>query len=340
MTATSNTPLQHLAAIPIPLGWAAPMQPIAPTLEADSKESERRSAARRNLQAQRGTPTGPGGQPAGAVDPTAPGAGEGADQANANRSAAGDAAAAPLEAVTEALTRIQAYEMAFRMQTSVPDLTDLSQEPDHVLEMYGPDVTKPGTFAASCLLARRMAERGVQCIQLFHRGWDQHGGLPKGIASQCRETDQPCAALIQDLKQRGMLEETLVIWAGEFGRTPFGQGKPDKPTGRDHFGKAFSWWLAGGGIQGGISYGETDDFAHDGQYDAYLTSAHQTDAFIRELWDWVQADENQRKGEIVLMVAGAEAAAQGVDVHSETVTVRHLLTPNLGFQFRPRNHVG
>jgi hypothetical protein len=164
----------------------------------------------------------------------------------------------------EIATRIAQYEMAFRMQTSVPDLVDISKESESTLEMYGPDVRKPGSFAYNCLLARRMAERGVGFIQLYHRGWDQHGNLPKRIREQCKDTDQPSAALVRDLKQRGMLDETLVVWGGEFGRTVYSQGKiePDN-YGRDHHGRCFSIWMAGGGIKGGITYGETDDYCYN-----------------------------------------------------------------------------
>ena len=157
--------------------------------------------------------------------------------------------------------RIAQYEMAFRMQTSVPDLTDMSDEPDRVFEMYGPESRVPGSYAANCLLARRMIERDVRFIQLFHRGWDQHGGLTTHLVNQCNDTDQPTAALITDLKDRGLLEDTLVIWGGEFGRTAYSQGKLN--NGRDHHGRCFSMWMAGGGIQGGIEYGATDDFCYN-----------------------------------------------------------------------------
>jgi hypothetical protein len=165
----------------------------------------------------------------------------------------------------EILTRIQQYEMAYRMQTSVPALTDLATEPPHILEMYGPDVRRRGSFAYNCLLARRFAERGVRFIQLMHAGWDQHNNLPTQLAVQCRDTDQPSAALVKDLKQRGLLDDTLVIWGGEFGRTVFGQGDINNPRqhGRDHHGRCFSLWLAGGGIRGGITHGETDDFCYN-----------------------------------------------------------------------------
>jgi len=161
-------------------------------------------------------------------------------------------------------TRIAQYEMAYRMQASVPDLTDISGEPAHILETYGPDVKKPGSFAYNCLLARRMAERGVRFIQLYHRGWDQHNTLPKRIREQCKDTDQPSAALVMDLKQRGMLDDTLVIWGGEFGRTVYSQGKIEKDNyGRDHHGRCYSIWMAGAGVKGGTSYGETDDFCYN-----------------------------------------------------------------------------
>ncbi|HMO16119.1 MAG TPA: DUF1501 domain-containing protein [Pirellulaceae bacterium] len=157
-------------------------------------------------------------------------------------------------------TRIAQYEMAFRMQTSVPELTDVKNEPQHVLDRYGSDVLKQGTYANNCLIARRLLERGVRFVQLMHSGWDQHNNLYSQLEEQCRDTDAPSAALVLDLKERGMLDDTLVIWGGEFGRTPFGQGDPVTPTGRDHFGKAFSWWLAGGGIKPGSIFGATDEF--------------------------------------------------------------------------------
>lgn len=161
-------------------------------------------------------------------------------------------------------SRIAQHELAFRMQRSIPEATDIESEPQHILEMYGKDVKTPGTFAANCLLARRLAERGVRFIQLYHPGWDQHGGLKSGITNQCRETDQPSAALIQDLKQRGMLEDTLVIWGGEFGRTNYCQGKlGGDDFGRDHHPRCFSMWMAGGGIAGGQTYGETDEFGYN-----------------------------------------------------------------------------
>jgi hypothetical protein len=164
----------------------------------------------------------------------------------------------------EIATRISQYEMAYKMQKSVPELTDLSKEPDSIFDMYGPDSRKPGTYAANCILARRLAERGVRFIQLFHRGWDQHNNLPKEIRGQCLQTDQPTGALIQDLKQRGMLDDTLVVWGGEFGRTVYSQGTlTENNYGRDHHPRCFSVWMAGGGVKGGITYGETDDFSYN-----------------------------------------------------------------------------
>ena len=164
----------------------------------------------------------------------------------------------------EIATRIAQYEMAYKMQSSVPELTDLSKESAHTFELYGPDARKPGTFAANCLLARRMAERGVRFIQLFHRGWDQHNELPKQLPGQARDIDQPCAALIQDLKQRGLLKDTLVVWGGEFGRTVYCQGKLTADNyGRDHHPRCFTMWLAGGGVKPGLTFGETDDYCYN-----------------------------------------------------------------------------
>ncbi len=161
-------------------------------------------------------------------------------------------------------TRVAQYEMAFRMQTSVPDLMDLSKESESTFELYGPDSRKPGTYAANCLLARRLAERGVRFIQLYHRGWDQHNDLPRDIALQCKGVDQPSAALVLDLKQRGMLDDTLVVWAGEFGRTVYCQGKLSATNyGRDHHPRCFAIWMAGGGIQRGLSIGKTDDYSYN-----------------------------------------------------------------------------
>ncbi len=164
----------------------------------------------------------------------------------------------------EVSTRIAQYEMAYRMQHSVPELTDLSKEPDSVFEMYGPESRKKGTFAANCLLARRLAERGVRFIQLFHRGWDQHLKLPKAIAGQSKDVDQPGAALVRDLRQRGLLDDTLIVWGGEFGRTVYCQGKmTDDDYGRDHHPRCFTMWMAGGGIKPGVTYGATDDYGYN-----------------------------------------------------------------------------
>jgi hypothetical protein len=164
----------------------------------------------------------------------------------------------------EIATRIAQYELAYRMQASVPDLTDISKEPKEVLDMYGPDVHIPGTFAANCLLARKLAERDVRFTQLFHIGWDQHEALPREIRDQCKETDQPAAALIKDLKQRGLLDDTLVVWGGEFGRTVYCQGALTATNyGRDHHPRCFTVWMAGGGCKPGISIGETDDFSYN-----------------------------------------------------------------------------
>ena len=161
----------------------------------------------------------------------------------------------------EIQSRIDQYEMAFRMQSSVPELADLSKEPASVFDRYGPESRKPGTFAANCMLARRLAERGVRFIQLYHRDWDHHGGLQDHLPRLATDVDQASAALVKDLKQRGLLDETLVIWGGEFGRTPYAQGDANRDKyGRDHHGKAFSIWMAGGGIQGGMTHGTTDDF--------------------------------------------------------------------------------
>ena len=164
----------------------------------------------------------------------------------------------------EILSRVAQYEMAYRMQSSVPELTDLSKESEKTFARYGPDAKKPGTFAANCILARRLAERGVRFIQLFHRGWDQHGTLPKNIAKQALDTDQPSAALIMDLQERGMLNDTLVIWGGEFGRTVYSQGKLTADDyGRDHHPRCYTVWLAGGGVKPGMTVGETDDFSYN-----------------------------------------------------------------------------
>ncbi len=161
-------------------------------------------------------------------------------------------------------TRVAQQELSFRMQRSIPEAIDLQGEPESVLKMYGPDVSQPGSFAANCLLARRLAERGVRFIQLFHQDWDHHGGLPNGLRKQCREVDQASAALVADLKQRGMLEDTLVIWGGEFGRTNYCQGKyTNQNFGRDHHPRCFTIWLAGGGIRPGTTWGETDPWGYN-----------------------------------------------------------------------------
>ena len=179
-------------------------------------------------------------------------------------------------------SRIAQYEMAFRMQSSVPEVMDLSGESEATFKLYGDDAKKPGTFASNCLLARRLAERGVRFIQLFHQGWDQHGGLPGGIRNQCKETDQASAALVTDLKQRGLLEDTLVVWGGEFGRTNYSQGKLTADNyGRDHHPRCFSQWVAGGGFKGGVTYGSTDDFGYNvaenavDVHDLHATMLHQ-----------------------------------------------------------------
>lgn len=178
-------------------------------------------------------------------------------------------------------TRIAQYELSARMQASIPEATDVSQETESTLDLYGEDARKPGTFAANCLLARRLAERGVRFIQLYHQGWDHHGGLPGGIRKQCQETDQPSAALVQDLKQRGLLEDTLVVWGGEFGRTNYCQGHLSPNFGRDHHPRCFSIWMAGGGIKGGMTWGETDPFGYNVAengvhvHDLHATMLHQ-----------------------------------------------------------------
>jgi len=161
-------------------------------------------------------------------------------------------------------SRIAQYEMAFRMQASVPDAMDVNSEPQSTFDLYGPEARKPGTYAANCILARRLAERGVKFIQLYHQGWDQHGGLPGGLSRQSKDTDQPSAALVADLKARGLLEDTLIVWGGEFGRTNYSQGKLTKTNyGRDHHPRCFTMWMAGGGVKPGFSHGETDDFCYN-----------------------------------------------------------------------------
>ena len=164
----------------------------------------------------------------------------------------------------EIATRIAQYEMSFRMQMSVPEATDIGNEPKSILDLYGPECQTPGKFAANCLLARRLAERGVRFVQLYHRGWDQHGGLIGALPKQCKDTDQPCAALVTDLKQRGMLDDTLVVWGGEFGRTTYSQGGAgNAANGRDHHPRCFTYWMAGGGIRAGTTYGETDELGYN-----------------------------------------------------------------------------
>ena len=163
----------------------------------------------------------------------------------------------------EIQSRVDNYEMAFRMQTSIPDVTDISNETQATLDSYGPDVKTPGTFAANCLQARRLAERGVRFIQLYHQDWDHHNGLPGALPRLCKETDQPAAALVRDLKQRGLLDDTLVVWGGEFGRTNYCQGKISANFGRDHHPRCFTAWMAGGGIKAGTVFGETDEFGYN-----------------------------------------------------------------------------
>ena len=182
----------------------------------------------------------------------------------------------------EIVARIAQYEMAYRMQASVPELTDISEEPERTFERYGEDARKPGTFAYNALLARRLSERGVRFVQLFHRGWDAHGGLPGQMRARCGETDQACAGLITDLKERGLLDETLVIWGGEFGRTVYCQGElTDKSYGRDHHPRCFSMWMAGGGVKLGLVHGETDDYSYNivenpvSVHDLHATILHQ-----------------------------------------------------------------
>jgi hypothetical protein len=181
----------------------------------------------------------------------------------------------------EIVTRIAQYEMAYRMQSSVPELTDVSNEPDRTFELYGPESRTPGTYAANCLLARRLAARDVRFVQLFHRGWDHHTRLPKAIRAQSMDTDQPSAALIQDLKERGLLDDTLVVWGGEFGRSVYCQGKFTSETyGRDHHPRCFTMWMAGGGVKSGLTHGETDEFSYNiikdpvHVYDLHATMLH------------------------------------------------------------------
>jgi hypothetical protein len=176
--------------------------------------------------------------------------------------------------------KISQYEMAYRMMTSVPEVADISKEPDRILDMYGPEVRKPGTFARNCLLARRLAERDVRFISVMHVGWDHHTNILQRHPPDCLMVDQPSAALVADLKQRGLLKDTLVMWGSEFGRTSFAQGPIDSNVGRDHHGNNFTWWLAGGGVKPGFSYGETDDFSYNAVtppveiHDAHATMLH------------------------------------------------------------------
>jgi hypothetical protein len=178
----------------------------------------------------------------------------------------------------EIMTRIHAYEMAYRMQSSVPELTDIRDESAETLAAYGPEVTRPGSYAANCLLARRLLERDVRFVQLFHRGWDQHIAISRQLPNQCRDIDQPTAALVKDLKRLGLLQDTLVVFATEFGRTVFSQGKLGDPgMGRDHHGRCFSVWLAGGGVRGGMEYGATDDFCYNiAEKPVHLRDLHAT----------------------------------------------------------------
>ena len=183
-------------------------------------------------------------------------------------------------------TTIAQQEMAFRMQTSVPELTDINSEPQHILDLYGPEVQKSGSFARNCLLARRMAERNVRFVQLYHRGWDHHAGLPDKMRAQCYDVDQPAAALIKDLKQRGLFEDTLLVFGGEFGRTVYCQGKSSREQyGRDHHPRCFSIWMAGGGIRGGIEHGRTDDYSYNVvDADGQMTTRFEDDAVhVRDL---------------------------------------------------------
>jgi uncharacterized protein (DUF1501 family) len=178
----------------------------------------------------------------------------------------------------ETLARIASYEMAFRMQASVPKLTDISDESQETLDLYGPEVRRPGSYAANCLLARRLMQRNVRFVQLFHRGWDQHIAIARQLPNQCRDVDQPTTALIKDLKRLGLLEDTLVLFLTEFGRTVFSQGKLGEPgMGRDHHGRCFTVWMAGGGIQGGMDYGLTDDFCYNiAEKPVHLRDLHAT----------------------------------------------------------------
>ena len=184
----------------------------------------------------------------------------------------------------EIAARTAQYEMAFRMQTSVPEIVDFSDEPRHVIDSYGPDVARPGSYAANCLLARRLSERGVRFVQLFHMGWDHHGGLPAAIKGQCRDTDQATAALLDDLDQRGLLDETLVVWGGEFGRTIYSQGTLTETNyGRDHHPRCFTMLMAGAGIRGGLTWGATDDFSYNVTTPDQKVHVHDLNATILHL---------------------------------------------------------
>ena len=211
----------------------------------------------------------------------------------------------------ETHARITQYEMAFRMQTSVPELTDMSDEPDHIFDLYGPDSRKPGTFAYHCLLARRMAERGVRLTQIFHRGWDQHGNLTGDLPLQCGDVDRPAWALVQDLKMRGLLDDTLVVWGGEFGRTIYCQGGLS-PTnyGRDHHPRCFTMWLAGGGVKGGTVYGETDDFS----YNIVRDPVH-----IRDLNATILHQLGIDHNRFTVKFQGADMKLTGVEAHAHVV---------------------
>jgi hypothetical protein len=211
----------------------------------------------------------------------------------------------------ETHARITQYEMAFRMQTSVPELTDLSNEPDHIFDLYGPDSKKPGTFAYHCLLARRMAERGVRLTQIFHRGWDQHGNLTGDLPLQCGDVDRPAWALVQDLKMRGLLDDTLVVWGGEFGRTIYCQGGLTKTNyGRDHHPRCFTMWLAGGGVKGGTVYGETDDFS----YNILRDPVH-----IRDLNATILHQLGIDHERFTVKFQGADMKLTGVEAHAHVV---------------------
>ncbi|MCB1065198.1 MAG: DUF1501 domain-containing protein [Verrucomicrobiae bacterium] len=211
----------------------------------------------------------------------------------------------------ETHARITQYEMAFRMQSSVPDLTDLSDEPDYIFDMYGPDSRKPGTFAYHCLLARRMAERGVRLTQIFHRGWDQHGNLTGDLPLQCQDVDQPSAALVEDLKMRGLLDDTLVVWGGEFGRTVYCQGGLSQTNyGRDHHPRCFTMWMAGGGIKGGTVYGETDDFS----YNIVRDPVH-----IRDLSATILHQLGIDHERFTVKFQGADMRLTGVEAHAHVV---------------------